>query len=338
MDSQEMLVVECELLGGEGERHPDLRFAHRRIEISRLDADHRVAVAAQADGAAQDGRVSPEAAFPQALGQEDHAVRSRHVLVDGERATEHGTDPEDIEPAAGHALAGGALGRVDVVAQVEARVRLGREVRELCGAGAPIAEVAGGHAAWVAAPDGLDRDGAIAVDVGQRLQDHGPDQAEDRAGRADAERQRERRDGREPGAAAKLANRVLRVLAERGEPARARRLAIALLPLLFAFGADAPEVPELRQRLPARLFLAHSLGHIFADAHIQVELELGIDLLLDGGLPEKGSKLLAYAGHGALRSPKQGQAASSTLDTAADQAAHWRVSCLSCARPSRVRL
>ena len=98
------VVLALTLAGGRGaHRGPDLGRCGRP-EPFRHHADHRVRLAAEQDRAAQDARVRPEGAAPQAVGEHGERGAARHVLLGGEGAAERGSHPEDLEETGAHPL------------------------------------------------------------------------------------------------------------------------------------------------------------------------------------------------------------------------------------------
>jgi hypothetical protein len=115
-----------------------------------------------------------------------------------------------------------------------------------------------------------DEDEPIRVGVGQRPQQHGAEQAEDRGIRADAETERENRDARErrvPAQHARADAQVLHEMVERGES----RAVPVVLP-------DLREAAEPDERLAPRLVRRHSGAQVVVDVHVQVALKLRVEL------------------------------------------------------------
>ena len=174
-------------------RLPELR-AVRKVEPARHDADDAHGRAVEPQRLADDRRIAAESADPRAVVQHDHRLRVRHVVRGLEAAAEqrpHAEGLEEIRGGAGERQPGGLAASLEHgVPDVGADERA---VRERLAGRAPLAEVAIGHLDHGLTGDlvGLPGDdGAAGFGERQRAQQHGVDGAEDRAVRANRERQR----------------------------------------------------------------------------------------------------------------------------------------------------
>ena len=161
------------------------------------DADHCRRTTAGAERHAE--HVTPaEATLPELVRQHDHRAASAEIFFDGVGAAQRGPDAERGKYVGRQRQARDVRGLA-----VDHQDQIGRphhpEVLECSHPLAPRDKVGGGDhvaagAAAVCFPHG---DEAIGVAVWQRFQHHGADDAEHGRGRADAERQRQQRRGRE---------------------------------------------------------------------------------------------------------------------------------------------
>jgi hypothetical protein len=110
--------------------------------------------------------------------------------------------------------------------------------------------------------------------------------AEDRRRRADAERERDRRDEGEAGIPEQLPDREREVLTQLGEVLVSAHGVIPLVPKLSAERLRAVEIAEARERRAARLFRRHAARDILADAHFEVKGDLVGDLVFHLRLPQ----------------------------------------------------
>ena len=195
---------------------------------------------------------------------------------------------------------------------------------------APLDEV--GHrdaVAHAAAPVGFpDRDEPIGVMVGQRLQHHGADDAEDRGGRPDTEGQRDQRGGREPRRAPQYADAVTHipegVIEQRGPDLVARA---------FPGGFQSAEFqPRLAPRLGgAQAGPAQLLGLL-----IDVKPDLFVQAVLERAPPADGADPLPALCDASHDCPQLLSVASRTRLTARDMRRHCTSSSLKCRRPAAV--
>ena len=214
---RELPDVPRHLRGIAAPRNPQIRADEH--QPARHHADDRRRLAANPDCPLQDVRIAAEAALPEAVTDDRHPRASRPELLTREAPAERRRHAEDrqgiVEQEPGeHALGHIAPGDVPV-AEVERR-----NVRE----GAAPADVRvfrRRHRLDVGRvrrelgkrePDG---DETIRLGIRKRVQDETVHEPVDEAVAADADRQRQHRDGRESRAARELAQRVTDVLQQR---------------------------------------------------------------------------------------------------------------------------
>ncbi len=178
----------------EGEGDPQIRRVGQPLEPGRHDAGNRVAVGVERQGLADDVRVRPEAALPQAVAQDDDVGRPRDVvLVGGEGASARGGDAQQAEVRRRDELGEDALRLVGARQRQRLVVEGGHRFEAL----RPVAPVGvvgirGAPAFHARAHDvAPELDEARGIGVRQRLRPHGVDEAEDRGVAADPDRQRE---------------------------------------------------------------------------------------------------------------------------------------------------
>jgi hypothetical protein len=201
-------------------RHPEVGLRAVEREVRRHDADDLEIEAVQRQRAIDDVRVGAELTAPESIAQHEHAMTSDDVLAGRERAAGRGAHAEYVEEVRGDEQALHAHGLV--AAEREAResgvARRGSEVdgdvRERSVPLAPAQQVAGRDAGFGPVEQRVhfpELNEGRRVAVRERLQQHGVHDAEDRGGRAGAERQRENRRACEAGPPAKLADPVPQV-------------------------------------------------------------------------------------------------------------------------------
>jgi hypothetical protein len=177
------------------------------FEGGRHDADHRVGLAVEGDGVVQDAPVSGEALLPGGVAQHAHRRGGGGVFGVGEHAAEHRLHAEQGPDRRGH----GALAEHSGFR--EARQRGGRaggegEVLDAACVPAPLEVIEVGHrhlAVGAIQPVRPDEEDVVAVLIGERMQQHGVDDAEDRRGGTDAQSQDRYHRGGEAGGLGELA-------------------------------------------------------------------------------------------------------------------------------------
>ena len=128
---------------------------------------------------------------------------------------------------------------------------------------------------------------APGVAVRQRLEQHAVDDAEDRAVGANAERERDDGDGREPGRPAQDANRVDEVLPQLADVRTARHPPREPLIDVDALALGAFVIAKLLHRAAARLVGRHALRDELADPHVEMKVELALDVGTDRRVPDR---------------------------------------------------
>ena len=320
-----MLVVHRAPLRRERDRHPQLFAVGGVVEARRHHADDVVGPLVERDLTADHGRIAGEAIAPQPVAENDDLLAPGPVFLGREDAAAFRRHVEDAEEAGGHTRADDALG-IAVAGHVEARELHRRRRRECLHRLDAVDEVAGRDAAAVAPQILVQRDDSLRRRERQRLQHDRLDGAEDRGSRADAESERDDSGEREPGAAKQLPDGEGDVLPQFGHVLGPSHLVVPLLSERPAPGVDPIDVAEAPDRFLARCVRAHPALDELADAHLDVEGELGVDLVVDARPPEPRAQPLAE-GHDEGRS---------TLETPAENLAHSAVSAASWRRPLAV--
>jgi hypothetical protein len=199
-------------IGEEPERHEDVA-AGEKTKVLRQHADDGIAVAAELDGLADHAGVAAEPALPEAVA-EDHRARGPGLVVIGsvEAAEERLHAGERQQVGGGHA-AQHAL-RLARGSEIEALAARGGEAgKEVARLRAPVEIVEPGAGRMGEVGRGLvEDDHALRIGKGHRPQEREADHAEEHRVGADAERQREHRDGRESGRFAQGTKAVPQVL------------------------------------------------------------------------------------------------------------------------------
>ena len=270
-------------------------------------------------------RIGAEAARPQAMAEHDDLFFAGFVLGGRERPAERRLHAEDVEVAGRDAGARHAL-RGSLVREVEARILRGGELAERRRARAGVGEVAGRDAARPALIVLVDIDEPIGRGIRQRLQHDGVHRAEDRRGGADADREREQRDQRETRLRDEVPHGERDVLGELRPVFRPSHVVVLLAAERPAGGVDLVDVAEAADGRRAGRGRVHAPRHELARPHLDVKRELGVDFVLDPGLPQARSEPL----------PERHLPASSIFDTPAAKRAHCCVSACSRRRPSPV--
>jgi hypothetical protein len=179
----------------EAERRPDVGVpARREIELRVHDADHRVRFRVELNRPADRARRSAEVPLPEGAAQNGDAIRARHTFLGEKRAAEHGVDAEDREESRRRTQARHIEGLAAPGEGVAQRLE-GRHRSDGARLFLPVAECQRRHqvreAGGILLPQ---HDEPRRIPVGQLVQEHRFDHAEDRGVRADAEDEREDRD------------------------------------------------------------------------------------------------------------------------------------------------
>jgi hypothetical protein len=151
--------------------------------------------------AADDRRIAGVAALPDAVAQQQHARPAGRVLLGPNLPAQNRLDAEHREHVGGDRRAVEPF-RLVAVGERQAAAGHGRHLGEHAGALLPVLQIAIRHIPAVDAVDLVRRiqpDQRVGVAKRQRPDRHRVDDAEDRAVDADAERQAEDRQRREPG-------------------------------------------------------------------------------------------------------------------------------------------
>ena len=183
-------------------RQPQLRrlgilIIGRQDEARRHDAGDLVGVAVDLDGAADNSGVGGVAARPQGVAENDDVRTVAHVLGGGERPSHHCSHAERREQVRRDACRGHAL-RVAVAGEVHLPLTPGGDLAERLSPPPVVDDLAGRHPGLVERrPLAPDHHRPVGLAPRQRPQEDGVDDAEDGRVRADAEGQRQDRDGGE---------------------------------------------------------------------------------------------------------------------------------------------
>ena len=224
-DHREEVAAASRVRGIQRDGAPELDFARREKEIRRHDADDRHRLAAEREGAPEHARITGESALPHPVAEHDDAVLPREILRLGKATAEHRRDFQEVEEIPRD---GGGDDAFGAVAACEGRGAAG-EGGDPGERGRLFAPVEKGRRrdreSAVLRHDLEQANEAIRLRIRQRPQKHAVHDAEDRAGGADPESQREDGDDREAGGLSELSNRVARIAQDvhrHGEPAPSR--------------------------------------------------------------------------------------------------------------------
>jgi hypothetical protein len=283
----------------------------RQLSIVGNDADKREWDAIQLHGMSDERLVGIKASSPETFA-EDHG---RRLVGGAECAPRDRRDAEHVEKAGCHGLPldgfNAAIRSGDQ--RASAHPRLNRlQAIEAPGLAPDVLER--GYGDWNA------RQGRAALDDGQqpigfterqRSQQRRIGQREDGAVGANAERQRRDGDERKSGRGSQLPNRKAHVLGQVAHPLRQVHFSVSLSGNGQTGTSDICDLVVAER--PA-----------LASAHLDVQGELFIDLLLDRNAPQPRAKRTLHL-------------ASRILETPAVNSRQASVSAASCARPCRVR-
>ena len=191
-------------------RRPDLGTVEqlRAVEAARRDAKNRVRLAVDTDRRSDDARVAAEARGPAVVAQDrDWALTGHAIVVLMKEAPSHRLHAEHVEVIAGGEIAPRAT---QCAAGID--VHRGRtEANDAVECHVPVTYVAVVGEGRARPPTALHEEHAIRPRDRERPKRDGVDDTEDRRIRADAERQREDRDGRESRAARKRTECVAKI-------------------------------------------------------------------------------------------------------------------------------
>ena len=206
------------VLGREGERRPEVDVGPEKLKIRRHHADDRARHAVDPQRLSDDVGPRAEARLPEAVTDDDLQVVARLPLGFLKDAAERGTRLQNAEQRRRRLYGGQPLG-AGVEADRGARAPVERErlhaVHRL-----QAVEIVG-HAVRRAAGPGVriaveDVDQPVGLRDGQRPQQHGLHDGEDRRVRADADGQREQHGGGEAAVLQQDAQGISEVLQETG--------------------------------------------------------------------------------------------------------------------------
>ena len=193
--------------------------ATEQLELPRDDADDGERHAVETDIGADDGGVAVEPRLPQGFAEHGH-VGAAAVVVGHERPAGNRLDAEGVEEPGCDPLAGDVLGEtVGAGHHHAADARdVARDDVEGAVAIAPVGHVQGRHGTARGRRAALgEHHQPIRVAERQRTEQRRVDEREDRAVRADAQGERQDRDGREAGLPAKGAGGIAEVVPELGQ-------------------------------------------------------------------------------------------------------------------------
>ena len=197
-DREVVLVVRRLALRRKRDGHPERAVVGQIVEVLRHHADDHVRAVVEANRASNHRGIGGEAPDEQPVTQDDDTVAARAVLFGAQHASVQGGHAEQLEEPARH-LAGqhplgfGSVGEVDVGVVDRGQVR-----EQVGGRGTPVHEVARRDIARLVTPELGDKAIALGFGKRQRPQHDGVDDAEDRGGRADAQRDGQHGGGGEP--------------------------------------------------------------------------------------------------------------------------------------------
>ncbi len=241
----------------------------REVGRGLQHADHGHRLPVHEKPAADDAGVGTEAADPEVVGQDRHRRDAGAVVARAGESAKHRGEAHDVEEVAGDEADLDAE-HVGVAAQHGVPGRVLRDIGERRRAVAQVAYLGDGEEHVLAAePIGrlAEVHQAVAVAMGQRLEQHAADDAEDRGGGADAEREGDHDDGGEPGIPAEGAEAVAEVGEHVLDPGQA-----ALLP--------------------------HRLGGFHLEVGFQLRAEILV-LAVPCEQPPEARKRKAHVAHGA---------------------------------------
>ena len=250
------------------ERHRDdgLRLEPHEGEPTGQDPDHRVGLGVERDAPSPHGGIAAEAAAPEALAQQHHAVIAPALVGRTHVAPHRGRDSQGAEELRGHDQDADALGLVAAREVDRPRVERGERPQRMVER--PVLVEAGrgggrGRAVLARRLHELQLGGAR---VWQRAQQQRIHHGEHDGVGADAQGEHEQDHGREAPAAAHHAQAQAQVLREHVDQGQAAPVAVDLPGLLDA--------AQLDQRRAARVFARHPRAQVVLHVHLQVALQL----------------------------------------------------------------
>ena len=246
----------------------------------------------QHDRAADGSRIAAEAGLPGHVGEHGHErpAADRRLVV-REQPAGRGVSTEQAKGIGGDEATDHSVGPAG------ARVVHGLDpndpdVRERPVAGAPFLKIGQADEVLVLITGGgPEHEESPGVRIRQRPEQYRAHRAVDSRVGGDGENQREDGDGGESGRPAELAQRKGDVLPQLGQVFRAPNTPLVLEPELSAGSVDRGAISEAKECLRPRRLGTQPLLDQLAGEHLQVKVELGVDLVGDGGPPEPGPEL-----------------------------------------------
>ena len=232
-------VVIAQGFGVEEERLPDLDRAIGELEPGRHDANDLCRPAIDRNRLPDDRPTGAEPPRPERVTQDDHIVAARLILTRDERAADLRGRAEQRKERGGHDGAVDALG-VSAAGEVEAHRVVRGHLFEHVTAIAIVHILAGGGRDVVEAGPAQvapDDHQAVRIAVRQWTEQYAIDDREDCGVGANAERQREKHDGRKSGIPAQVAEAIANVGRDQLRPQH---------------GADRPNGFQVVRHLPHR--------------------------------------------------------------------------------------
>ena len=196
----------------ERERPPELVECAVEGAPGRQHADHRVGLVVEQNRAIDDRGVRPELVHPEHMTQDHDVILPELVFIGQERAASFCLDAVDVKKMRRDTCAPD-LDRVSDAGERGRSARLSGHGVEDGVVPLPVEEVQGRDAVAVAARRFFeDADDPVGIPIGQRPEQNAIDETENRGVRADAQCERENRDGgesRTPGQGSPAVARVL---------------------------------------------------------------------------------------------------------------------------------
>ena len=184
---------------------------------------------------------------------------------------------------------------------------------------------------------GIDADDLLRRPHGQRLEDERVHETEDGRVAANGEGKRQDRHGREPRAASKQTHRELCVLPQFARESRHRSVSFHGPSLSGARLRAARKVAEFATRLCSSVRLGHAVSHQIVDAHVEVESELLLHVVVDVLIRPRDEAEEPFRVWWPNSMCHRRQAGSMTLKTASAYLFQIEISLLTCCRPAVVR-
>ena len=261
-------------------------------------ADHRHRLAVQLHLLADERRVAAEALPPEVVGENHDGRHSRAIVARARQPAEHRGEAHDLEVVPRdepHVEAD----RVVVPLQGEVPRGVLGDAAQRRDAGAEIVDLRHGEGD-VRLPRAIGRlphvEQPVAVAVGQRLQQHAADHAENRGVGADAERQRDDDHRGERRAVTQGAQRVVQVGGQVFDPRQSP-------PVVHRLGGLG-EAAGRQQRLAARFIGGKSAPDVLGGLHVEVGLQLFAEIgvrPVSGEDSRNAEEYGAKASHGVSR-------------------------------------